>query len=122
MALVVDGQLDNLAETILSDIEAVVNAYDPAVIPDAALGRARRKELIKILCRDMYQYVVDQIEVYGIKTELDAGNRLIESYVAGVGSNSGALNSATGGPVTGSVKDSKSDAATQNNDGTGHVA
>jgi len=63
------------------------------------------------------QHLIDNLEVLGVKTLLDAGPRLVEAYVAGVGSNGGSLTSVSGGPVSGAVDDAMAATATQNNSG-----
>ncbi len=114
MALVVDSQLDALAEDIVPPLPA-----EPT--PEQTAGRAQAVAETKTLCQKIFQYMVNQMEIKGVTVDLDAGNRTLETFVTGVGSNGGSLNSAVPSPVSGSVKDSKASTSTQNNDGKGRV-
>lgn len=64
-------------------------------------------------------HVLANMEVKGIETTLDSGIRTIETYVAGVGDNTGALAGAA--PVVGTVKTAEKVTGLQTNDGTGRV-
>ena len=114
MALIVATQLKALAESIVPAAPPTASAEQLAA-RNAAV--ANTEDLVTKVC----QYLVAQLEIKGVKTNLDTGPRTIETYAAGVGDHGGALNSATGGPVTGNVKDAKASVATQNNDGKGRV-
>ena len=112
MALIDSGQLDTLADDIVQD--APVGAT-----PEQIAARDVAVTTVRSMTEKIMQYIVDKIEIKGVKVALDAGTRTIETYAAGVGSNGGALTGAA--PVVGSVKDAKDDKGTQNNDGTGLV-
>ncbi len=114
MALIDTDQLNALAEDI------VPTAPDGASSEQTA-ARTASVANVRDMAEKLMQYIVDQIEIKGVETDLDAGPRTIETYAAGVGDNGGALASATGGPVSGHVDDAKDSTGTQTNDGKGLV-
>ena len=119
MALVDNDQLESLADTILSDSDMA--DYKTGTDPQRT-AYDKGVEDMKKFCTHIMTYIVTELELRGIKIKLDdTTGRVIEAYAIGVGTNGGALASATGGPVAGSVKSNKADVGTQNNDGRGLV-
>lgn len=114
MALIDATKLKALAEDI-------VPASPGGASSEQVAARDAAVENTENLCTKIYQYFVDNAEVKGIKTDKDAGVRTVETYLAGVGDKGGALNSVTGGPVSGNVNSDTLDTATQSNDGTGLI-
>ena len=121
-----------LSEVIVTAIEAF-SANEDFTVQTAVQARVRNKKHIEIICEKIMDHLVTNLEINGVAvtTALDAapsGGRIIESFAGGIGSNHvpgspADLASLTGGPVSGSVNDSKDDIGTgvQSNDGTGRV-
>lgn len=114
MALDISGMADGIQDELWSRLDP----GDPAKRPT----KAELRDISESIATGVINHIVANMEIKGVTVALDTGPRTIETYVAGAGSNGGALASVTGGPVSGNVADSKADSGTQSNDGTGRVS
>jgi len=135
MALVNDTQLQTLATDLINDVSYVgsggVVSEKYAVTQE---GHDKSVAKMKDFLKRAFGYVSGGgpgaynsnkgwLEVKGVTAALDTGvGRVIETYVGGSGDHGGALASATGGPVSGTVVDAKEDTTAQTNNGTGLVS
>lgn len=111
MALIVSSQLDALAESIVPALPKDPSAEQTAA-REAAFASTR--DLVEKVC----QYIVDQLEINGIKETLDVSLNTI--FTAGVPAPTDgglALQTAWKAATTGGIADD----STQNNDGKGRV-
>ena len=123
MGLIVGNQLEDLAESILSeDSNGIVKYKDSGKTELAQLYTDAKNAKIAEYTK-VFNYMIQYMEINGIKINLDSAvsGRTVETFITGIGSNSGTLN-APPYPVSGSVKSSKDDKGTQSNDGSGRIA